>query len=167
MYNVTQKADLHILTVCWTWSQESHAGRSTGRSTATERHFIPSVLTSCMAFYQSQLFHFHFTVEIGSLWTFSVSQYVSLILSSALSQSREQPWPVSNRRPRLRVIDAGVGEVESNTGNRYSSQPWIAKLTVCAHRRESCCVVHAGIIWRVEASELRSTCAPPPKAKDR
>ena len=117
-----------------------------------------------MAYYQSQLFHFHFTVEIGSLWTFSVSQYFSLVLSSALSQSREQPQPVCNRRPCLRVIDTGVGEVESNTGNHYSSQLWIAKLTVCAHRRESCCVVRARITWPVEAGELRSTCAPPPKA---
>ena len=36
-----------------------------------------------------------------------------LFLSSALSQSREQPWPVCNRRPRLRLIDTESGKLKA------------------------------------------------------
>ena len=59
------------------------------------------------------------------------SETLSLVLSLALSQSREPPMchpqTVCHRRPRLRR-DTRVGEV-GKQHHRYSSQPWTVKLT--------------------------------------
>ena len=163
MYNVTRKADLHILSVELEVKNATQEDLQLPKGISFQaflHHAWPSIRVSCSIFISpSRSVHYELSVSVNT----SLSIFHPHSLSSRAVNSHGHA--ASNRRPCLRVIEAGVGEVESKTGNRYSSQLWIAKLTVCAHRRESCCVVHAGITWRVDASELRSNCAPHPRPR--
>ena len=79
-----------------------------------------------------------------------------------------RPYSVVKRPKRqshLKLLQPPHIDVSSTGGMTVEALGVLAN--AFTHSRESCCVVHAGITWRVEASELRSTCAPPYKAKNR
>ena len=142
MYNVTQKADLNIPHCLLNLKSRKPRRYIYWKAFHSKRSYIMHGLLSESAV----PFSFHsrhgFTVNF---------QCQSIRLPHSFIRTLSESWTAMASVQSQTTFETdrhgsrGSWNLKTTLAVVTAHSPWIAKLTVCTHRRESCCVVHAGI----------------------